>query len=236
MVPSCLLACLPAVAALVISLFPRFPMSTTDNRCHLQVGKRATPTSQRTLFLSLGCSGLAQATRDQNLPRKSPLGPCLVTDRSQTGRPATLPWSPCGAPLSPPRSIVPGAPPYPLGRLLLSWPPVPASPRRPAAVHTQAFRHLYALAAQPRSVDAVDVDTHQPVYVPLDITLAPPPAQPPGAVLARNQPAEQAAGGLTAGGLRPVTSLSKVGWGLGWAWACHPLAGEGGSLMRQGQQ
>ncbi|GAB4821235.1 hypothetical protein N2152v2_008281 [Parachlorella kessleri] len=97
-----------AVASLVISLFPRFPMSTTDNRCHLQ-----------------------------------------------------------------------------------------------------AFRHLYALAAQPRSVDAVDVDTHQPVYVPLDITLAPPPAQPPGAVLARNQPAEQAAGGLTAGGLRPVTSLSK---------------------------
>ena len=27
----------PAVAALVISLFPRFPLSPTDNRCHLQV-------------------------------------------------------------------------------------------------------------------------------------------------------------------------------------------------------
>ena len=27
-----------AVAALVVSLFPRFPLSPTDHRCHLQVG------------------------------------------------------------------------------------------------------------------------------------------------------------------------------------------------------
>lgn len=37
----------------------------------------------------------------------------------------------------------------------------------------QAFRHLYVLAAQPRCVEAVDVDSHQLVYVPLDITLDP---------------------------------------------------------------
>lgn len=37
----------------------------------------------------------------------------------------------------------------------------------------QVFRHLYVLAAQPRCVEAVDVDSHQLVYVPLDITLDP---------------------------------------------------------------
>lgn len=31
----------------------------------------------------------------------------------------------------------------------------------------QAFRHLYVLSAEPRSLDAIDVDTKQRVYVPL---------------------------------------------------------------------
>ena len=37
----------------------------------------------------------------------------------------------------------------------------------------QAFRHLYALAAEPRCLEAVDVDTRQPVSVPVRITLDP---------------------------------------------------------------
>ena len=37
----------------------------------------------------------------------------------------------------------------------------------------QAFRHLYALAAEPRCLEAVDVDTRQSVSVPVRITLDP---------------------------------------------------------------
>ena len=37
----------------------------------------------------------------------------------------------------------------------------------------QAFRHLYALAAEPRCLEAVDADTRQPVSVPVRITLDP---------------------------------------------------------------
>jgi anaphase-promoting complex subunit 1 len=36
----------------------------------------------------------------------------------------------------------------------------------------QAFRHLYVLATEARCVEAVDVDTWEPVYVPLHITVA----------------------------------------------------------------
>jgi hypothetical protein len=36
---------------------------------------------------------------------------------------------------------------------------------------TQAFRHLYVLATQPRCVEAMDVDSKQLVYLPLAITL-----------------------------------------------------------------
>lgn len=38
-------------------------------------------------------------------------------------------------------------------------------------VPDQAFRHLYVLAAEARTVQAVDVHSKQPVYVPLRITL-----------------------------------------------------------------
>ena len=96
----------------------------------------------------------------------------------------------------------------------------------------QAFRHLYVMAAQPRSVDAVDVDSHAPVYVPLEITLAPPPTPPlgpgpgaagaagaAGAVAAGAGPAAAAGAGAGSaaappsalGRLQPVVSVNKVG-------------------------
>ena len=39
--------------------------------------------------------------------------------------------------------------------------------------HLQAFRHLYVLAVEPRCIETRDVDTNEPVYVPLKITLRP---------------------------------------------------------------
>ncbi|KAL3162204.1 hypothetical protein ABBQ32_009910 [Trebouxia sp. C0010 RCD-2024] len=39
--------------------------------------------------------------------------------------------------------------------------------------HLQAFRHLYVLAAEPRFVEAIDVDSHASVYVPLTVTMHP---------------------------------------------------------------
>jgi hypothetical protein len=66
---------------------------------------------------------------------------------------------------------------------------------------SQAFRHLYALAAQPRSVDAIDVHTKQQVYVPIQISL-----QDPGGTTTPT-----AAGAARFGSaLRPVLSDSKV--------------------------
>ncbi|KAI3425098.1 hypothetical protein D9Q98_008476 [Chlorella vulgaris] len=79
------------------------------------------------------------------------------------------------------------------------------SPRMPASTvdhrcHLQAFRHLYALAAQPRSVDAIDVHTKQQVYVPIQISL-----QDPGGTTTPT-----AAGATRFGSaLRPVLSDSK---------------------------
>lgn len=49
--------------------------------------------------------------------------------------------------------------------------------------HLQAFRHLYALAVEPRVLEAVDVDTRQSCYVPLEIALYPSTDQPKDAVL-----------------------------------------------------
>ncbi len=64
----------------------------------------------------------------------------------------------------------------------------------------QAFRHLYVLAAQPRSVQAIDVDSLSPVHVPLEVTLrsSAVPGAPtrvvgrPGAAQARPMPATPA--------------------------------------------
>ena len=36
----------------------------------------------------------------------------------------------------------------------------------------QAFRHLYAIAAESRWVQTIDVDTGLPVYAPLEVTIA----------------------------------------------------------------
>ena len=87
------------VAALVVSLFPRMPASTTDHRCHLQVGRDWPP---------VVCMHWAQ------LPEALALKPLRLT---------------------------------------------PQTARLPTDL--QAFRHLYVLATQPRSVDAIDVDTKQ---------------------------------------------------------------------------
>jgi len=43
--------------------------------------------------------------------------------------------------------------------------------------HLQAFRHLYVLAAQPRCVEARDVDSKQLVYVPLGVTTSQQPEE-----------------------------------------------------------
>lgn len=37
--------------------------------------------------------------------------------------------------------------------------------------HLQAFRHLYVLAVEPRFIETRDVDTNQPVYVPVKMTV-----------------------------------------------------------------
>jgi hypothetical protein len=37
----------------------------------------------------------------------------------------------------------------------------------------QAFRHLYVLAVEPRSIEAIDVDSRASVFVPLKVTLGP---------------------------------------------------------------
>ena len=57
--------------------------------------------------------------------------------------------------------------------------PIPPAPptRYPAAAddnqyHLQALRHLYVLAVQRRGVDAVDVDTGESVFVPVNVVLA----------------------------------------------------------------
>lgn len=122
-----------AVAALVISLFPRMPASTTDHRCHLQVGGRA------------GWDAGAPSS-----PAAQQRGPRWHRSSADSFACATSP---------------------------------------------QVFRHLYVLAAQPRSVDAIDVDTKQAVYVPLQIELAS-PSPAPGAARFDSV-------------LRPVASVSK---------------------------
>ena len=48
----------------------------------------------------------------------------------------------------------------------------------------QAFRHLHVLASEPRCLDAVDVDTRESVYVPLQIRLL----EPQAAVISRTTP------------------------------------------------
>lgn len=98
-------------------------------------------------------------------------------------------------------------------------------PRMPASTmdhrcHLQAFRHLYVLAAQPRSVDAIDVDTKQAVYVPLQITLRDPSA--PGL-------APGTAGARLASVLRPVASVSKGAGDMLAELARHAAAGTAGT-------
>ncbi|KAI3988958.1 hypothetical protein MKX01_016529 [Papaver californicum] len=58
------------------------------------------------------------------------------------------------------------------GSLLMTlYPRLPTGPNDNRC-HLQAFRHLYVLATEARSVQTVDVDTGLPVYAPLDVTVA----------------------------------------------------------------
>jgi len=78
----------------------------------------------------------------------------------------------------------------------------PRVPQTPAdnRFHLQAFRHLYVLAAEPRCITAIDVDTRLPVYVPLKIVL---------------REEQQPQGGLTgAGGCPPLATT------LAWTAPC----------------
>lgn len=50
------------------------------------------------------------------------------------------------------------------------YPVFPEEPRE-NRYHLQALRHLYALAAEPRSLQPLDVDTKQPATVPLKVVL-----------------------------------------------------------------
>ena len=50
------------------------------------------------------------------------------------------------------------------------YPRMPSSPGDNRC-HLQALRHLYVLAAQPRSIEALDVDTGEAVYAPIEILL-----------------------------------------------------------------
>lgn len=45
-----------------------------------------------------------------------------------------------------------------------------ASPHNPFRYHLQALRHLCVLAAEPRLLVSVDVDTLKPCYALLDVT------------------------------------------------------------------
>ena len=54
--------------------------------------------------------------------------------------------------------------------LIALYPRFPVTPSDHRC-HLQAFRHLYVLATEARSLQTVDVDTQLPVYVPIEMTL-----------------------------------------------------------------
>jgi len=66
----------------------------------------------------------------------------------------------------------------------------PRFPQTPTGnrCHLQAFRHLYVMAAEPRCVTAIDIDTRSPVYVPLEIQLKAPHAAAPPPPFTRTAP------------------------------------------------
>eukprot|EP00899_Mesostigma_viride_P028297 jgi/Mesvir1/8652/Mv02596-RA.1 len=89
------------------------------------------------------------------------------------------------------------------------FPVYPASPSD-NRFYLQAFRHLYVLATENRAADAVDVDTRNPVPVPLAIQLAPDQPSTRGWDGAMDQArvlggAGGADGGLVSKGAEPVT-------------------------------
>ncbi|GJN93756.1 hypothetical protein Rhopal_006813-T1 [Rhodotorula paludigena] len=64
--------------------------------------------------------------------------------------------------------------------LLALYPALPATATENRA-HLQAYRHLWVLAVEPRYLEARDVDTHEPVFLPVRLRLAAEPDQLVGA-------------------------------------------------------
>ena len=58
-----------------------------------------------------------------------------------------------------------------IGALLTAFFPVWPNSPDDNRYHCQAFRHLYVLALEKRVLEAIDVDSGQPVYVPLEVEL-----------------------------------------------------------------
>jgi anaphase-promoting complex subunit 1 len=58
-----------------------------------------------------------------------------------------------------------------IASLLVAFYPIFPSTVQDNKSHLQAFRHFWALAAEPRSLVARDIDTNQPVTIPITITL-----------------------------------------------------------------
>ena len=61
--------------------------------------------------------------------------------------------------------------------LLALYPAFPSSPTENRA-HLQAYRHLWVLAVEPRYLEAVDVETGEPVFLPIRLRLAASPDEP----------------------------------------------------------
>jgi len=66
-------------------------------------------------------------------------------------------------------AITLGRTPSDVAVLLMSLFPVWPSSTSDQQYHLQPLRHLYVLATRQRAIDAIDVDTWQPVFIPLEV-------------------------------------------------------------------
>lgn len=163
-----------AVAALLVSLFPRLPTTSTDNRCHLQVKKKGGRKG--------GQWGQQKTTHQEGNEGRSTPGAQYILVRTQdrwrgrslnTLQPHTL-QSPQLVTLCVHR---PSATCTPWQHRPALRAPCSAKPCSPPFWRAQAFRHLYTLATQPRCLEAIDVDSGQSVHVPLAISTSLAPQQ-----------------------------------------------------------
>lgn len=111
---------------------------------------------------------------------------------------------------------------YTLGRsntaiaalLAAVYPVFPEEPRE-NRYHLQALRHLYALAAEPRSLQPLDVDTKQPATVPLRVVLRGDAAGGEGGDASPAAPATPLQGGATPLALAQLPAQGERGGGGG---------------------